>query len=140
MQKEGIRELFYLWIKQKYIIHNKKFNKKLFFREREIWWLEMEKNVGVEINGKNTFFERPVLVLKKYNKEMCFVLPLTTQIKYPLPSYQIKILTQGKEKSAVNLTQGRCVSSKRLLRKIKTIDKATYNTVVYRFKDQFKIH
>ncbi len=35
------------------------------FREGDVWWCAVGENVGIEINGKNQEFSRPVLVLKK---------------------------------------------------------------------------
>ncbi len=52
-----------------------------FFHEREIWWCSLGANIGVEEDGKNELFERPVLILRKFNKEMCWGLPLTTRKK-----------------------------------------------------------
>ncbi len=37
------------------------------FHEREIWWCSLGVNLGDEQDGKNDFFERPILVLKKFN-------------------------------------------------------------------------
>ena len=49
--------------------------------EREVWWISMGLNIGVEINGKHHNFERPVLVLKKFNLQMLWLLPITSQVK-----------------------------------------------------------
>lgn len=35
---------------------------------REVWWCALGINVGAEIDGKNNNFERPVLVMRVYNK------------------------------------------------------------------------
>ncbi|MFH1145912.1 MAG: hypothetical protein V1707_03050 [bacterium] len=40
----------------------------LLFREGEVWWCSIGLNLGHEQDGKNVFFERPVLVVKKFNK------------------------------------------------------------------------
>ena len=57
---------FNLWNSEKQNI-DRKFLKDFYFSEREIWWCSVGINVGVEVNGKNSKFERPVLVLKKFN-------------------------------------------------------------------------
>ena len=55
------------------------------FNERDIWWCSIGVNVGYEVNGKNGPFERPVLIIKKYNNDMFFGLPLTCLL-YTSPS------------------------------------------------------
>ena len=57
------------WSKKKIEINNS--NKyPRFFKEREIWWASIGSNVGSEEDGKNNDFERPVLILKKFNKDL----------------------------------------------------------------------
>ncbi len=87
-------------------------------RPREIWWCSIGINVGVEIDGKNYNFERPVLVLRAYNKEMLKVIPLTTKEK-GLP-YYFKI-DRGALTSYAVMSQVRVISSRRMIRKISKI-------------------
>lgn len=54
---------------------------RLLFHEREVWWCSLGLNLGDEQDGKNELFERPVLVLKKFNDKIAWVLPMTTQKK-----------------------------------------------------------
>ena len=54
--------------------------KKIFCREREIWFCSIGLNVGSEQNGRNESFERPVLIFKKVSAETFLVLPLTSNI------------------------------------------------------------
>ena len=49
------------WIKEK--LHNKE-HKPPLFKEGEVWWCYWGENVGIEINGKNDQFTRPVFILK----------------------------------------------------------------------------
>ncbi len=44
--------------------------KTLFFKERDVWWCSIGLNVGDEENGKNQFFSRPVLVVRKFNNRL----------------------------------------------------------------------
>ncbi len=82
--------------------------------EREIWWVSLGLNVGVETDGKHDDFERPVLVIKRFNREMLWILPVTSQIKSSL--FHEKFVLQDKEYYAA-VTQIRTVSTKRILRK-----------------------
>lgn len=132
-------ERFVTWTKRKILHHFNEIEvrKEKYFREKEIWWAALGKNIGFETDGKHELFERPVLILKKYSQEVCFVLPLTSQIKSWRPWYQVLVSIDG-ENSAVNITQGRSISNKRLLRKMAVLDTVKYNEIVMAFTDQFK--
>src|ERR1700730_10147818 len=49
-----------------------------YFREAEVWWVRLGRNIGYETSGKSREFTRPVIVLKKYNQYSFLALPLTT--------------------------------------------------------------
>ena len=80
-------------------------------REGEIWWAAIGKNVGVEINGKNEKFSRPVLVFKKFGRQSIFALPLTS--KPHDGNWYIPIKFRQKD-SWVILVQARIISVNRL--------------------------
>ena len=42
--------------------------RKPLFKEGEIWWCSIGLNVGDEEYGKGPFFQRPVLIFKKFTK------------------------------------------------------------------------
>ena len=123
---------FIVWTKRKIYHHFFVESKEIFFREREVWWATLGKNVGYEIDGKHEYFSRPVLIVKKYSGEMCFVLPLTTQIKEGSPPYQFKLCLSGKL-NAINLSQGKTISAKRLMQKIEKIDEDVFLDVLDKF-------
>ncbi len=85
------------------------------FSEGDIWWVNIGINVGYEIDGKNEHFERPVLVVKKHNKETFLATVLTSKEKKN--KWYIKI-EQGEKVFIINTSQLRTISSKRLIRKI----------------------
>jgi mRNA interferase MazF len=85
------------------------------YHEREIWWCSLGKNIGNEQDGKNNNFERPVLVLKKWNKDFFIGIPMTTKNYY---KYFSDEENQG---SYFMLTQVRVFSSKRLVRKLNVV-------------------
>lgn len=101
------------WNEVKKFVHAKPDN--FGVHEREIWWTSFGVNIGVEIDGKHEGFERPALVLRKFNRQMVWVLPITTQGKDS--RFYEKFLFGGKEYFIV-LTQPRTVSTKRFVRKI----------------------
>ncbi len=51
------------------------------FHEREIWFVNIGENVGFEQNGKGDEFLRPVIVYKKFSKNIFLGIPLTTTEK-----------------------------------------------------------
>ncbi len=88
----------------------------LSFHEREIWWCSICYNLGDEQDGKNELFERPVLILKKFNSKICWALPMTTKQKEGL--YYHKLEHDGQVFSVI-LSQLRLVSVKRFRRYIR---------------------
>ncbi len=46
----------------------------------QIYWCNLGLNIGREQNGKNKYFNRPVLVLKKFSHDLILIAPLTTKI------------------------------------------------------------
>ncbi|MGB4076517.1 MAG: type II toxin-antitoxin system PemK/MazF family toxin [Minisyncoccia bacterium] len=85
---------------------------------REVWWCSLGINVGAEIDGKNRNYERPVLVMRVYNKETLLILPITSKEKDDHFHARINVRIGN---VWVKLTQARVVSSRRLLRKVDTI-------------------
>jgi mRNA interferase MazF len=84
------------------------------FQFRQVWWCSLGVNVGFEADGKSNDFERPVLILRKFNKFLFIGLPLTTQIKqgeyyYDMPEW-------NGQKGQALLSQIRVMSAKRLNR------------------------
>lgn len=99
-------------------------DEEILFHEREIWWCSIGVNVGFEEDGKNDLFERPVLIIKKFNKFVLWVLPLTRSKKSG--GYYYKIVQGDEDDSVVILSQLRLISSKRLLRKMRMIAKQEF--------------
>lgn len=85
----------------------------------------------MEADGKNENFERPMLIVKKFNADMVWVLPLTTKEK--LNKYHYK-LTQETIKSWVILSQIKTISTKRFLRKIGSISEGDLQEVIKRIQ------
>lgn len=57
-----------------------------FPQNGEVWMCTLGKNLGREQNGGLEDFSRPVLVIRKFNNEMFWIVPLTTKQK-PLVFY-----------------------------------------------------
>jgi len=113
------------WNEIKKSLHAKPNN--LGVHEREIWWTSFGVNVGVEIDGKHDAFERPSLILRKFNRQMTWALPITS-IGKDRRFYE-KFLLNGKEYFVV-LTQLRTISTKRFIRKIGMASKSDFERIV----------
>jgi mRNA interferase MazF len=70
---------FDTWIALKKHIHQKRFL--AFVHAREVWWCSLGLNVGAEQDGKHAAYERPILILRKFNRESVLVAPITSQLK-----------------------------------------------------------
>lgn len=70
------------------------------------------ENVGFEMNGKNEYFHRPVIILHKFNKRLFFAIPTSSKIKENNPFY-IQFEYKNKVYSAL-ISQMRVLDSKRL--------------------------
>jgi mRNA interferase MazF len=51
------------------------------FSEGQVWWCSIGVNVGDEQDGKGASFMRPVLVLRKFNRNVFIGVPLSTKQK-----------------------------------------------------------
>ena len=96
------------------------------YQRRDIWWCSIGTNIGHEVDGKNEFFNLPVLVLRKFNKHIFLGIPLTTQIKEN--PYYIKITIHGREQCAM-ISQIRTYESKRLTKQLGKLDDVDFNKV-----------
>ena len=67
------------WHKIKTDINNAE--KRVFFHEREIWFCYVGANVGFEQDGNKEEYLRPVLVVRKFNNEVFWGIPLTKSEK-----------------------------------------------------------
>jgi mRNA interferase MazF len=86
-----------------------------FPNEKEIWICSLGKNLGYEQDGKGEKFSRPVLVLKKFNNNAYWVVPLSSKHK-TLDFYHNYQDGFGNQASAILLQMKMC-SPKRFLRK-----------------------
>jgi len=124
------------WNIEKKVVDKKIINQELFFYAREIWWCSTGLNIGVEADGKNENFERPMLIVKKFNADMIWILPLSTKEKRN--RYYFK-LNHETIKSWVVLSQIKTISTKRLLRKIGTVSELDFNKIISKLQNTLKI-
>ena len=106
------------WNEQKKWIETRDMSR-VYFNEREIWRCILGLNVGSEVDGKQLnnggWYMRPVLIYKKFNGKMVFIIPITSEIKQDQYHFRFKL----KDKcNYVILSQARLISTQRLLKKI----------------------
>ena len=93
---------------------------RLFFHEREVWYCHLGENIGFEQDGRGEQYLRPVVIVRKFNNEVFWGVPLTRTQKN-LPFYFTFVLQTDpstSEKSTAVLSQLRLVDAKRLRRLI----------------------
>lgn len=105
------------------------------FSERDVWWCSIGANIGFEEDGKNDLFERPVLIIRKFNKELFIGIPLTS-VKKGNKFYHS--VTVARQVSTVILSQQRALSSKRLIRRIGRVGEDDYDAIVKKINDLIK--
>ena len=101
--------------------------KEFFCYEREIWWCSLGVNIGIETDGKNDKYERPVIIVKVFNKEMIWILPITYIMRNKYFCHNF--VFDGMDQSVV-ITQIKTISAKRLIRKIGSISEQDFEIVL----------
>ena len=104
------------------------------FYEREVWWIHTGVNIGVEIDGKHELFLRPVIVARKFNKDMALIVPTTAQDKKG-NKYYIEVVGDDGKRYVACLSQIRAVSSKRFFRKVGTIGMVSYSHLLKKLSE-----
>ena len=101
------------WHKKKKYIENDR--PRVFFAEREVWFCYVGENIGFEQDGRGDEFLRPVVIIKKFNNEVLWAIPLTKTEKKNRYYFSFKL---GRKVSVAILSQMRLIDAKRLKYKI----------------------
>lgn len=94
------------------------------FHEREIWWCSIGVNVGSEQHSQTSDFSRPILVVRKFTRDVFWGIPLTTKTK--AIDFRVRFNLGGVENDLLIL-QMRVYDRKRLIRKIGVIPKNDFS-------------
>ncbi len=104
-----MKDDFDTWnVKKKGLDKNKR---DLLFKEGEIWWCSVGKNIGEEVYGKGTEFRRPVVILKKLSHNSCIVIPTTTRPREGSWYHRLHVVEKDRW---VMMNQMRFISANRL--------------------------
>ncbi len=101
---------FLEWIYKKININEQHRNVK-YIAEGQVFWCSLGENIGYEQNGKGVYFRRPVLIVKKFNNNLFWGVPMSTVIKDN--KYYVIVTLQNVKQSAL-ISQLRVLDSKRL--------------------------
>lgn len=103
------------------------------YKERQIRWCRLGINIGFEQDGKGQSFSRPVLIIRSFNKRICWITPLTkTQNKN---KYLIPITYSNNKKAKIIISQIRLIDTKRLDKLIGMVDKISFQKIKKSIKD-----
>ncbi len=105
------------------------------WKEREIWWGCIGVNIGHEQDGKNAEYNRPVLVVKKFNRRLFWGVPLTTQVKDN--SHYHRFAFKGREQCAM-LTQMRLFDASRITTKMGRMEEKEFRNIKLRLLSYLK--
>ena len=82
----------------------------------EVWMCALGRNIGFEQNGSGDHFSRPVLIIKKFNNQMFWSVPLSTKQKEF--DFYFNFTDPDDRKVSAILAQMKLVSVKRLKRRL----------------------
>lgn len=82
-------------------------------KEREVYWVKLGQNIGFEQNGKGDDFLRPVLIFKKFNKDIFLGIPFTSNKKDGKFYFEVSSIDKEKPSYAI-LSQIKLFSTKRI--------------------------
>lgn len=119
---------FDAWNKLKKTIDARSDSDRVYFSEREVWWAHIGLNVGFEQDGKGDSVQRPVLVLRKFNKQVLLILPLSTKHKPGNKYYFNFMCPDDLERSAI-LSQIRLIDIRRLTERMFILEEETFSGI-----------
>lgn len=119
------------WNEEKKNINNR--HSSPFCHERELWWITLGVNVGFEQDGSDIEYRRPVLILKKLSGQTSLVIPLTTSTHEHKLRPSVGLVEDRKARAL--LSQMKVIDTKRLVRKIGSLDKKIFSDIRKTAKD-----
>ena len=99
-----------VWHRKKSRLNN--IAKPPFFREREIWFCHLGANIGIEEDGRGSDFLRPAVIIRQFNHDASWVIPLTR--KKGETRHYFELLSDSRGPSFAILSQIRLIDARRL--------------------------
>ena len=94
---------------------------------RQIWWCSLGVNIGFEQDGTGRNYDRPFLVIKSFNRNLFWGVPLTGHKKEGF--YYFYLGKIADEESSLILSQIRLLDTKRLIEKIDVIPEPVFEDI-----------
>jgi len=104
-----------------------------FPKEGEVWMSSIGRNIGFEQNGSSDNFSRPVLVVKKFNNQMFWVVALSTKQK--IFDFYFNFTDPAGQSVAAILAQLKLMSVKRLRRKLYELSREQLEEIKQKLKN-----
>lgn len=120
------------WNKLKKKIDTEENTPDRFPKEGEVWMSSLGKNIGYEQNGSGDNFSRPILIIKKFNNHMFWVIPLSTKQKEF--DFYFNYTDPNNQKVSAILAQMKLLSVKRLKRKLYDIPNELFDEMKQKIK------
>ena len=98
-----------------------------FYHAREAGWCSLGVNIGFEQDGTGLNFDRPILIIRGFNKKVLFGVALTGRKR--VGKYYYYLGKIEKRDASVILSQARVIDSNRLIRKIGIVEKKVFKKV-----------
>lgn len=121
------------WNKKKILVNN--IENVPFFHEKEIWFCFLGANVGFEQDGQGEDFQRPVVIIKKFNNEVFWVLPLSKTSKRG--KYYFDFIFNKDVISVAILSQIKLIDAHRLAYKIGEMKDLDFKNLIKKLKELF---
>jgi mRNA interferase MazF len=121
---------FNIWNTRKIIINEKV--QIPFFHQREIWFCFLGLNVGFEQDGKGEDFQRPIVIIKKFNNEVFWAIPLSRTKRRG--KYYFEFPFDSNTTSVAILSQIKLIDARRLSRKIGDLDEINFRALIEKLK------
>ena len=125
-------EEFNKWNELKKKIEFEKGEPEKYPKEGEVWMCSLGKNIGYEQNGSEESFSRPVLIIKKFNNQMFWAVPLSTKQKKF--DFYYNYTDPNNQKVSAILAQMKLVSVKRLKRDVYIMSDKLFNEIKQKLK------
>ncbi|MCI0532802.1 type II toxin-antitoxin system PemK/MazF family toxin [bacterium] len=111
--------------------------KRPFFHEREIWFCSFGVNIGFEQDGSGDDFLRPIIVVRKFNNEVFWGVPLTKskkRISSNREQYYFSFTFVDGVVSLAILSQIKLIDARRLARRIGNITEKEFSELTKKLK------
>ena len=126
-----MKKNFDSWNNKKKEINDKSQNR--FYHPREAWWCSLGINIGFEQDGTSGQYQRPVLIIRAFNRHVCLIVPLTTSAKKNKYHVSLRMI-KGKEAFAI-ISQLRLIDTKRFTDRLAVVDKQVFDTIKNAVRD-----